>query len=141
MYCLVLMRYRGPDPREPFTPRWNLNGEPAKGRTFGLPLRGQSPHYSRALTDLVQECLYEQPGHRPDLKELKTRVQNGWRAAFKADATLDAWDDFLPQPPPPPPPPPKRKPQRCKGIRRNGKACKKKLAADEYCGQHQGQRP
>jgi hypothetical protein len=137
MYCLVLVRYQGPDPLEPFTPRWKLNSETAKGRTFGLPLRGQSPHYSRALTDLVQECLYEQPGHRPDLKELKNRVQDGWRAAFKADATLDAWEDFLPRPPPPP------KPKRrvCKGTYLTGRACKNKPTAGGYCGRHQNQRP
>ncbi len=140
MYCLVVMRYHEPDP-EPFTPRWKLNSETAKGRTFGLELLGQSLHYSRALTDLVQECLYEQPGHRPDLKELKPRVQDGWKAAFKANATIDAWEDFLPQPPPPPPRPPKSKRQVCKGICKGGKVCKNKATADGYCGKRQNQRP
>ncbi len=138
MYCLVLMRYRGPDPKQPFTPRWKLNGDKPKGRTFGLPLRGQSPHYSRTLTDLVQECLYEIPGHRPDLNTLKARVRNGWAAAFDANPTLDAWEDFLP---PPPPPPPKRKGRVCKGTWRTGRACNRRPTLGGYCKKHQDQRP
>jgi hypothetical protein len=134
MYCLVLMRWLGPDHRQPFIPRWDLNSNKPKGRTFGLPLRGQSPHYSRSLTDLVQECLYEEPGSRPDLIELKTRVQNGWLAAFKADPTLDAWEDFLPPPPP--------APLSCKGkLVKGGSACTKLARVGGYCRVHRNQRP
>jgi len=73
-------------PAEIFRPaaNWNINGAPAKGRTF-LPLIWEYTNYSERLRSTVLESLYEKPAHRPTLWELKTRARDGYAAALAAD--------------------------------------------------------
>jgi hypothetical protein len=140
MYQLILLtNAKKPKPNQPFTPSWTINGQLAKGRTFGLPLHGQSNQYSRSLTDLVQSCLYERPEHRPPILELKEAVRKGYLVALNDDATLDAWADFLP-PSPPKIGHPSGRPL-CKGTFRNGNPCTHPANAGGFCGVHKKQRP
>lgn len=80
------------------------NGELAKGIAFGIELR--SYPYSQHLIDLITECLYEHPKHRPTIPRIKERVRDGFNAAVLADGEIEPWADFLPAPPLPPSPPP-----------------------------------
>ncbi len=105
------------DPAKPFTPNFDINGAPPKGRLFGVNLNA-APGYSATLKHLIQECLYENPKHRPSIKQLKGRVHAGILATLAAGGGGEPWSDFLPpepdaplpppppSPPPPPPPPP-----------------------------------
>lgn len=62
-----------PEPHLPFLPIF-INGSPPKGITYGTKLQAQN--YSPVLKDLIHECLYEKPEHRPTLLQLKTKISN-----------------------------------------------------------------
>lgn len=88
-----------PEPGSPFTPTAAINGVAVKGRTYGTRLRRMT--YSVTLTDLVQECLYEVPTHRPPVVELKSRTL-ATIAAINANpkSQKDDWADLeTPGPP------------------------------------------
>lgn len=94
MYEAACLTGDEPEPYLPFLPNYPIRKLPAKGTVFGTLLRSQDL-YSDELKDLIQECLYEQPGHRPSLIELKTHVT---RALKKLVGTLNTpsepWGDL-----------------------------------------------
>jgi hypothetical protein len=92
----TLSRYP-PDPRQPFLPSWPMNGQPAKGICYGTDIH-EYP-YSDNLLDLIQECLYEHPKHRPTFPEFKERIRKGFEIALLADSDPEPWADFLPPAP------------------------------------------
>jgi hypothetical protein len=102
-----------PNPKIPFIPTFNLNGSPPKGRTYGIELRsisrdiipaGQAVpagRYSRRLIDLIFECLYEIPRHRPTPIELKQRIKAAYDFVANQNSDVDMyavepWEDFEP---------------------------------------------
>jgi hypothetical protein len=100
MYQLAIMTTDPPNHTDPFIPQFEINNAPAQGVTYGVDLHVYP--YSDSLLDLIQECLYERPAHRPGLIDLKQRVQAGMEAAILADPTPEPWVDFLPGEPLPP---------------------------------------
>jgi hypothetical protein len=96
---VMLISDIGPDPSQPFTPQ-RINDAAPKCRTFGYDM--QSAAYSNSLKDLIFECLYEIPGKRPSITELKDRVGFGYEVAInsnKADDGSEPWEDFeMPEP-------------------------------------------
>jgi hypothetical protein len=117
------------DIREPYTPIFD-NGKIAKGITFGVKLR--SYPYSQHLLDLISECLYEHPAHRPAFPQLKERVRDGFNAAVLVNGGPEPWADFLP------PPPPVELIQ-CQAILGNGNRCGKQFkpqVAKKHCHMH-----
>jgi hypothetical protein len=122
MYHLVTLQEEpfdevlGSNPRchnvKPFMPAGTLNGAAAVDYTFAPNLRAYSDNgqYSVALIDLIFQCLYRDPGNRPDLMDLKRRAALGLEATFedplRLPSTVDNWNDFLHHPvnmnPPPP---------------------------------------
>jgi hypothetical protein len=97
MYQLITTSLCPPDPKEPFLPQQNLRGNPPQGITFGTDL--QAYPFSNQLLDLVQECLYEMPHHRPSLTELKENVTWGIGAALSVGAESEPWNHFMPAEP------------------------------------------
>lgn len=111
MYQLVTLRDEPPDelyPPDaqgnrrfrvtPFLPPFTLDGGPAAGYTFGPNLRAYSNNseFSESLTDLIYQCLYEDPRNRPTLEDLKTRIALASEAAFAdpIQSVVDPWADF-----------------------------------------------
>ncbi|KAG9232504.1 kinase-like domain-containing protein [Amylocarpus encephaloides] len=83
-----------------FLPDFPVCEEHPKGSTYNEMLR-DIPNYSGEFKDLVWECLYEVPRHRPSLRELKKRVVQGLKAAIAAsDGAVEPWENFLPPQPP-----------------------------------------
>lgn len=101
MYQLVLLTPEPPNFRNSFLPYNKINDEPPKGLTYGVDI--QEYPYSQTLRDLVQECFYEKPGHRPSLIDLKRRVLKGLETSMIADESEEPWEDFLPAEPAPAP--------------------------------------
>jgi hypothetical protein len=97
---LLIITTQAPDHKDPFVPQYDLNDQPPKGITYGVHLSHYP--YSNELCDLIQECLYEKPAHRPGLIELKERVRDLMETAILADPTPEPWVDFLPAEPLPP---------------------------------------
>ncbi|CZR55069.1 uncharacterized protein PAC_04955 [Phialocephala subalpina] len=91
----------GPKIRGPFFPSYQLNGQQAKGNTYGPDIRAYRNMYSQTLTDLISECLYENPDHRPTLPKLKYEIIKAYKAVQEVDDRInpEAWEHFLPQPP------------------------------------------
>jgi hypothetical protein len=109
MYRLITFEY-SPLIQNPFFPTFLLNGAPAQGMSHGLNLT-MYPEYGSALIELIIECLYENPQHRPTLLALKTRISDGFTAITNKGQPHDVaedWTSFFSQPPPPAPvgPPP-----------------------------------
>lgn len=50
-----------PTIREPFFPSYRLNGRQPKGNTYGPDIRAYRNTYGKKLTELITECLYENP--------------------------------------------------------------------------------
>lgn len=96
-YQLVLMTHDSPNHRDPFVPAYNLDGNPPKGITYGAGL-SVAP-CSKELKDLVQECLYENIEHRPNIQDLKQKARLGIKACIRAGAVPEPWEDFLPPEP------------------------------------------
>ena len=105
------------DPVQVFQPNFPISGNPASGRTYCQQI--QASQYSDELIHLIFECLYEEPRHRPTLKNLKERISQGIETA-RASTTVDgrggreAWSGFKDtraEPQPPVEPKPKPKPQ------------------------------
>ena len=81
MFCLVhLYTDALTPPLRPFLPSFTLNGQPAKGLSYGKTMRDSA--YSHTLTELLFECLYEEPRNRPTLQALKNRVHLGLETAI-----------------------------------------------------------
>ena len=80
---LLALTYNPPNHKAPFLPKFPLNNNPAQGLTYGAKLQtygaAQGQKYSQSLIDLIYECLYEKPDHRPSLIALKTRVLKAMR--------------------------------------------------------------
>lgn len=93
MFQLATLSSDPPDFRSPFLPPWDLNGSPPRGPTCGLDLKAYP--FSDTLTDIIFECLYETPGFRPELQDLKLRVMRGYQAAFRASPRPEPYEDFL----------------------------------------------
>ena len=75
----------------PFLPNHLIDNLPAKGLTYGANL---IPYpYSNALKNLIFECLYEIPAHRPSLLELKGKILAGWEIA-NLECEGEAWADI-----------------------------------------------
>jgi hypothetical protein len=70
-----------------------LKGWTPKGTTHTERLM-HTP-YSAALKQIIFECMYKDPVHRPDILSLKERVQEGWRAANNAAPGGEPWADFV----------------------------------------------
>ncbi|KAE9368345.1 kinase-like protein [Stipitochalara longipes BDJ] len=101
IYGLIALDQIAPDQKQPFLPTWPLYAEPAKGITYGHKLNSFQPDlYSRKLTDLVQQCLYDVPAHRPNVLQLKELIASGLEDARGAGAVREDWENFLPDPPP-----------------------------------------
>lgn len=103
MFTLLIIEDRSPtesnilganDPWGPFLPGI-INGAPALGPAWGWDLQNLTL-YSVTLRNLVTECLYENPAHRPTLENLKRQVMAGLTAARLADPTAEPYADFLP---------------------------------------------
>lgn len=85
MFQLLTLSYDPPDHKEPFYPQSSagnsdgiLNGAPAMGNTYGIDMRAYT--YSKTLIDTIFECLYEKPGLRPSVADLKQNITNGMAA-------------------------------------------------------------
>ncbi|RDL42436.1 uncharacterized protein BP5553_02415 [Venustampulla echinocandica] len=91
--------YEGPVQLKPFFPSWQISKRPAKGLTHGKYLQ-TVPRYSQTFKDLVYECLYEKPKHRPDVLELKGRICKAWKLADSAAGSKgELWKWFIPPEP------------------------------------------
>ncbi|PVH77366.1 kinase-like protein [Cadophora sp. DSE1049] len=120
MYQLACLDENPPKHLYPFTPDYEINGEAAKGDTYGFDI--EASNYSNTLKHLILECLYEKPAHRCNLKDMKYIINKAIDTIIEKDGIDgDDWVDLeLPQPggpamyprplvapaPPPPPPPP-----------------------------------
>jgi len=106
---LVTLSYDPPDHKVPFLPSFELNGSAALGITYGVNLQtygvDQGQKCSQTLIDLIYECLYEKPEHRPSLVALKIRVLEAIETCILAGSTPEPWSAFLPPAPPLPPRP------------------------------------
>lgn len=98
MHSIVTIDSTSPDSKQPFLPGHTINGAPPLGVTFGHNLHAFAPRYSRALTDLIYQCLYQDPAHRPTLNELKNKNTQAYTVALDAGADVEPWENFLPQP-------------------------------------------
>ncbi|KAE9381091.1 kinase-like protein [Stipitochalara longipes BDJ] len=100
MFQLVILTLNPPDHRDPYLPDYEIDDAPPKGITYGVNLNLYP--YSDTLKDLVQECLYDDPSHRPSLPDLKRRIYDGMESCIQAGDPPEPWVDFLPAEPPPP---------------------------------------
>ncbi|CAL3973700.1 unnamed protein product [Diplocarpon coronariae] len=92
--CLYQVNSQVPEAGDPFLPEnFLINGDFARGPLFGTELQ-QLQSYSTALRDLIHECLYEDPAHRPSLLQLKNRIRAGVNACRAAGETVDEWWDL-----------------------------------------------
>ncbi|CAG8957863.1 hypothetical protein HYFRA_00000203 [Hymenoscyphus fraxineus] len=84
-----------------FQPDFLINGKPAKGPTYGKNLPAYDGLYSSELRDLMYECMYENPAHRPSIWEVKKRISEGLEnardAADEADIKTEPLKDFEPR--------------------------------------------
>ena len=81
MFLLVTLQIQDtPDHKKPWYPLRYINNNVAQGLMYGKEI-DTCDYYSETLRDLVLECLYEKPGERPKVKDLKARVEEGWRVA------------------------------------------------------------
>jgi hypothetical protein len=80
-------------PLQAFLPTFLLNGNPALCHTFCEELH-RAP-YSWELTDLILECLYEEPRQRPTLAELKSTIAAALAFFQEPGAQREAWPMFL----------------------------------------------
>jgi hypothetical protein len=62
-----------------YQPTIPINGNLAKGRSFAVNV--EVAPYSKALTDLIIETMYERVADRPSLESLKERVTAGLERA------------------------------------------------------------
>jgi hypothetical protein len=85
-------------PLDAFQPDFLINGRPARGITYGESITSDCP-ISNQLRDLIFECLYMDPSHRPSLKEIKDRVCRGHDATVVARDHVgdqpEGWDRFI----------------------------------------------
>ncbi|KUJ08829.1 uncharacterized protein LY89DRAFT_326955 [Mollisia scopiformis] len=95
MYQIVTCLYDPPDIGDPFLPSYPISGAPALGRTFGPDLNAYAGEYSKVLTDLIYECLYENPTHRPTLETLKYEITRAYNLASQDDDNeIEPWKNF-----------------------------------------------
>jgi hypothetical protein len=98
-----MLQYAPVSHQYPFTPSWTLKNAPAKGVTYCQNLHAynvdSSGTYSRALTDLIYECLYEIPYFRPSSRELKVRIAQAFQALLATNPAVEPWSDFIPPAP------------------------------------------
>lgn len=90
MYMLLTLEKQKADPdrypRQPeiFWPDFPINGQLAKGHTYCENLSAYHEMYSEELRDLIFECLYDRPEHRPSLYKVKKRIAVGMIHAYDA---------------------------------------------------------
>ncbi|KAH7389108.1 kinase-like domain-containing protein [Cadophora sp. MPI-SDFR-AT-0126] len=72
----------------PHTP-FNIGNAPARGITYGTHLRATP--YSNELKDMIHECLYEEPSHRPKLRNLKRRITDAIATCLAAGTRPEGW--------------------------------------------------
>ena len=91
----LLMIQDPPRPSTAFLPSWQMRGNPPKGQTYGIEMWGNDS-YSETLRNLIYECLYEIPEHRPTVRDLKKAVVLGWQDAQQGSGGTggDPWEDF-----------------------------------------------
>ncbi|KAF8851617.1 kinase-like protein [Acephala macrosclerotiorum] len=101
MYMLVTLVDEGITgaAQKPFLPNDFINGARPKGITWGPNLAAYNGIYSKSLTDLIYECLYENPNHRPDLQRLKYETSNAITVLQENNVDPEEWRHFLHQPP------------------------------------------
>jgi hypothetical protein len=87
-----------PSIKDPFMPNFLINGAPAPGLTYGIDLNAYTEQYSKTLTDLIYQCLYQNPNHRISLADLKAKTVKGYASALTAGSRLEDWANFLPIP-------------------------------------------
>lgn len=72
----------------------NIEGWVQKGKTFGIDLK-DTP-YSSTLKQMIFECLYEDYELRPEIIDLKNRIQACLKVAISAKSRGDEpWEDFV----------------------------------------------
>ena len=112
MYRLITLSDEGPAggpgpgglhiPPAPFYAPFTISGIPPKCRTFGPALRAYSESgdhiYSNLLIDTVYEMLYEIPVCRPDLFQLKDKINTGVEACLAAGQAVEHWGHFIFEP-------------------------------------------
>ena len=81
-------------PPKKYTPGNIIEGWISLGETYFCQGLKDTP-YSRALKQIIFECLYVNPAFRPNLVLLKARVQEGWRAAQAKGPRGEPWADFV----------------------------------------------
>ncbi|KAJ5037199.1 uncharacterized protein L3040_007379 [Drepanopeziza brunnea f. sp. 'multigermtubi'] len=101
MYELACLTQGVAEVHMPFRPAYTIDGAPALGNIFGTRLEGQ-PQYSKQLKDMIHQCLYEIPGFRPSLVDLKTRVAERLQFFLDLETPAEPWEDLgRPEPMPP----------------------------------------
>jgi hypothetical protein len=107
MFTAVTIYIDREQEQNPFRVPENINGAPAKCGTFRSYLAAPfwKNTYSKALRDLIWECLYEIPAHRPTILELKARIRDSLKGALEAAEKLgewpELWESFVPREEPP----------------------------------------
>ena len=71
---------------------FKTNNQVPRGWTYGERIRNAV--YSDSLKELIWECLYDRPAHRPTLQQLKKRVTRGLEEAITNNAPQETWTDF-----------------------------------------------
>ncbi|KAI9047476.1 hypothetical protein LZ554_008195 [Drepanopeziza brunnea f. sp. 'monogermtubi'] len=109
MYQLICLDFWPPDHTQPFMPGFDIQGAAAQGLLYGVgqprplgpagspplpPLVLQQQNYSVLLKDLVHECLYEIPAHRPTLATLKQTIAAQIALLVAGGAEVDQWFDM-----------------------------------------------
>jgi len=100
----TLNQWEVPTKSSIFDITWTVNGQPPKGRSYGADLAMGHYRYSEKLKHMIFECMYQRPNHRPDLIEMKAKVERCWRMAreleraqgFPNEESTDTWS--LPEP-------------------------------------------
>lgn len=98
MYSIVTLDGNSPDSTQPFTPGHTIDGAPPRGATFGHHLHAFAAQYSQTLTDLIYQCLYENPAHRPTLDVLKTKITEAYNLALEEGAVIEPLPNFVEPP-------------------------------------------
>ncbi|EPE30898.1 Protein kinase-like (PK-like) [Glarea lozoyensis ATCC 20868] len=98
MYSMIHLATGWRPPLDAFLPTFMINGGPARGITYGESITTDSP-ISVQLRDLIFECLYMDPAHRPSLRDIKERVCRGLDAHVTARNHVgdqpEGWDRFI----------------------------------------------
>jgi hypothetical protein len=86
---------RPSNPSTAFLLSWQIGGDPSKGLTYGIEMWGNNS-YSQTLRNLIYECAYEMPAHRPMIRDPKKAVVLGWQDAERASGGRggEPWEDF-----------------------------------------------